>query len=77
MNKPSGKGQIVDWDSGYCFKCKKQFKGKIGLWSHVTKSPFHNKQKQAEIQRKQLEPEQVSLQKALDTGQKTMDEFFL
>ena len=75
MNRPSGKGSIVNWDTGYCYLCKKQFKGKIGLWSHVTKSPFHNKQKKTEIQQRQTEIQQASLQIELNPKQKTMDEF--
>jgi hypothetical protein len=75
--RPSGHGAIVNWDTGYCYLCKRQFKGRIGLWSHVTKSPFHNKQKKAEIQRKQLESEQANLETNLDTGQKTLDDFLL
>ena len=43
--RPSGKGQIVNWDTGYCYKCETQYKGRIGLWSHVTRSKKHNKAK--------------------------------
>lgn len=43
--RPSGKGTIVNWDTGDCYKCNKRFKGRIGLWVHVTRSKNHNKAK--------------------------------
>ena len=75
--RPSGHGSIVNWDTGYCYLCEKQFKGRIGLWSHVTRSPMHNKQKKAAIQQKQIEIVQVTPQTDLDSHQKTLDEFIL
>lgn len=43
MTRPSGSGEIVDWDTSYCRLCKRQFKSKRSLWMHLANSNRHKK----------------------------------
>jgi hypothetical protein len=40
-HNPKGRGEIIDWDTNYCIRCKTGFKSKAELFNHIKFSRHH------------------------------------
>jgi len=65
---PSGKGQIVNWDRSYCYKCERKFKSNTSLYMHLIASKNHVKK----LIEKEKEKEKQKQSKYI-----TLDKFIL